>query len=87
VTTPDKDIRFTVTAEDRFAQTFARLKKDIAGGGEQLDRFTGLAQRAGAAVSLLAFGGAAAGLGLGGAVKQLSKDLDALNDASDALGD
>lgn len=87
MTTPDKDIRFTVTAEDRFAQTFARLKKDIAGGGEQLDRFTTLASKASSAVSLLAFGGAAAGLGLTGAVRQLAKDLDALNDASDALGD
>lgn len=81
----DKDIRYTVTAEDRFSRTFAQLKRDLKDGGDQLSGITLLARSA---------GGALAGLGAGVAVgfafrqlKQLANDLDALNDASDAVGD
>lgn len=86
MTTPDKDIRFTVTAEDRFAQTFARLKKDVASTGTDVDKFASVALRFGAVAGPLAAVVAAVGFAAN-AVRQYAKDLDALNDASDALGD
>jgi hypothetical protein len=83
----DKDIRYTVTAEDRFTSTFSRLKKDIAAGGDELSRITAFAGRAGSALSVVALGTAGIGAGFGAAFKQLANDLDNLNDASDVLGD
>lgn len=83
----DKDIRYTVTAEDRFTSTFSRLKKDIAAGGDELSRITAFASRAGGALSVVALGTAGIGVGFGAAFKQLANDLDNLNDASDVLGD
>jgi hypothetical protein len=81
----DKDIRYTVTAEDRFSRTFGQLRKDLQDGGQQLANITRLAGSAGGAL-----GGIAASLAGGGsflAFRQLAKDIDALNDASDAIGD
>lgn len=83
----DKDIRYTVSAEDRFSATFARLKKDIAAGGDELSRVTAFASRASGALAPLAFGASAIGVGFGAAFKQLANDLDNLNDAADVLGD
>jgi hypothetical protein len=78
----DQDVRYTVTAEDRFSATFARLKKDLATGGDELSRIAGTASRIGGAVGV-----AFASLGSVAGLKQLAQDLDALNDAGDALGD
>lgn len=83
----DKDVRYTVTAEDRFSQTFSRLKRELADGGDQLGRITTLSSRAASALSLVSLGGLAAGGGFGLMVRRLASDIDALNDASDALGD
>lgn len=77
------DIKYSITAQDRFSQTFAALKRDL-----------GAAQTAalgvGAAVSRLGgLVGLGAGAGLGGmalAVRQLANDLDSLNDSADATG-
>lgn len=81
----DKDIRYTVTAEDRFSRTFAQLKRDLKDGGEQLAGITRLAGSAGGA--LAGIGASLAGGGSFLMFKQLANDLDALNDASDAVGD
>lgn len=81
----DKDIRYTVTAEDRFSRTFAQLRKDLQDGGQQLATITRLAGSASGAL-----GGITASLAGGGsflAFRQLARDIDALNDASDAVGD
>lgn len=80
----DKDVRYTITAEDRFSGMFARLKRDLADGTDQLGRIAGVAARASGALGLVAFGGAA---GFGAMFRQMARDVDALNDASDALGD
>ena len=85
MSTPDKDIRYAVTAEDRFSRTFGQLKRDLSSTRDQFGGITsaaGLASRALGAISLGALGGA----GIGLAIKQLVNDLDDLNDAADATG-
>lgn len=85
MSTPDKDIRYAITAEDRFSRTFGQLKRDISGSKAE---FGGLIDKASAvnlalgSITLGALGGA--GLALG--IKRLVDDLDALNDAADATG-
>lgn len=83
----DQDIRYAVTAEDRFSRTFQNLRRDISGTAGQFGQITSAAGAAGRVLGTLALGGAAGVGGLGLAVRQLANDLDALNDASDALGD
>ena len=81
----DKDIRYTITAEDRFARTFQTLKRDIAGAK---DGFGAMAERASAvnlALGSLTLGAVGAG-GIALGIRQLTRDLDALNDAADATG-
>lgn len=85
MSTPDKDIRYAITAEDRFSRTFGQLKRDISGSKAE---FGGLIDKASAvnlalgSITLGAIGGA--GLALG--IKRLVDDLDALNDAAYATG-
>lgn len=83
----DQDLSFAITAEDRFAGTFARLRRDIAGTRGAMD---GLVSRAGAVSGALgAIGAGAAAVGLtavGAQVRRLIDDIDALNDAADATG-
>lgn len=80
----DKDIRYAVTAEDRFSRTFANLRRDIAATSGQ---FGSLASAAGRGLGLLTGGAVVTVAGLGLALRQVTKDIDALNDASDAVGD
>lgn len=85
VTTPDKDIRYSITAEDRFARTFANLRRDVAEAGNVMGGLVGKANMVGAALGTITLG-AVGGAGLGLVFKQLVNDLDALNDAADATG-
>lgn len=79
----DKDVRYTITAEDRFARTFSNLRRDLSGTREQFARVSAVA---GTLVRLGTLGvvGGVAGLGL--AVRRLANDLDALSDSADATG-
>lgn len=83
----DKDVRFAVTAEDRFSRVFQTLKRDIANVGSETSRLQDVASVASRAVGTLTLGTVAGVGGLGLAIKTLADDLDALNDASDAVGD
>ncbi len=85
MTTVDKDIRYAVTAEDRFSKTFGQLKRDIGASRDQMGGLIGVAGKVNLALGAIALGG----IGVGGAVlgfRQLANDLDALNDAADATG-
>lgn len=81
----DKDIRYSITAEDRFSRTFASLKRDIAGAKDSVGGLVDVASRANAALGAITLGAAGAG-GLLLGIKQLANELDALNDAADATG-
>lgn len=83
----DKDVKFQVSAEDRFSRVFQNLRRDIAGIGDQASRLQDVAGAASRAVGALSLGTVAGVGGLGLALKSLANDLDALNDASDAVGD
>jgi hypothetical protein len=83
----DKDVRFAVSAEDRFSRVFQNLKRDIAGVGENVGRLNDVVAVGARAISALSLGTVAGVSGLGLALKSLANDLDALNDASDAIGD
>lgn len=83
----DKDIKFAVSAEDRFSRVFQNLKRDISGISDQASRLQDVASTASRAVGALSLGTVAGVGGLGLALKSLANDLDALNDASDAVGD
>jgi hypothetical protein len=79
----DTNIRFGIFADDRFAQTFANLRRDLTLTRE---RVTGITA---AASTVLRIGslGAVAGVGaMGLAFRNLANDLNTLNDASDATG-
>jgi predicted nucleic acid-binding Zn-ribbon protein len=82
----DPRATIVVSAEDRFSRTFANLKRDIAAGQGQLAGLTSAAGLASRALGLITFGAIGAG-GFAAGVLQLAKDLDALNDVSDATGD
>lgn len=79
----DKDIKYTVTAEDRFSRTFQTLRRELSqassGAGGLRESF-GIANSQIAAISVAA---GAAGL----AIRSLANDLDAFNDSADATGD
>lgn len=81
----DKDIRYSITAEDRFARTFANLRRDVSDAGNVMGGLVGKADQVGAALARITLG-AVGGAGLGLAFKNLVNDLDALNDAADATG-
>jgi hypothetical protein len=83
----DKDIKYTITAEDRFARTFASLKKDLATARDGFGSTLDVATKLNAGLGLVAFGAAAVGGGIGLGLRNLAKDIDALNDSSDAIGD
>jgi hypothetical protein len=83
----DKDIRFAISAEDRFSRVFQTLKRDIANVGSETSRLQDVASVASRAVGTLTLGTVAGVGGLGLVIKTLADDLDALNDASDAVGD
>lgn len=83
----DKDVRFAVSAEDRFSRVFQNLKRDIAGVGDNVGRLNNVVALGARAISALSLGTVAGVGGLGLALKSLASDLDALNDASDAVGD
>lgn len=82
----DKDVRFAVTAEDRFSRVFQSLKRDIAGVGDGVGKLQNVAAFAASALNPV-LAGVAAATAYGAALKNLANDLDALNDASDAVGD
>lgn len=77
--------RVVLSAEDRFSQTFAAFKRQMAGGNTALQGFqTNIASLG------LSLGALGAGISVAGAfsfVKSLADDLDALNDSADAVGD
>lgn len=74
--TPAAQAKISVSAEDRFSQTFALLKKDLSDVSRQA---------LGVGVSVASIGTAAlAGFGV---IKRFADDLDRLNDVADATGD
>lgn len=75
-----ENIRFTVSAEDRFSRVFGALRRDLSSVKDQAVTVGRTLQGA------LAFGGAASVVGMGAAVRQLVNDLDNLNDSADATG-
>ncbi len=77
------DIRYSITAEDRFARTFANLRRDLA---SMKDSALQVGSAVGNMLGGLGVGGAVSVAGMGLAVRQLANDLDALNDSSDATG-
>lgn len=83
----DQDIKYQVTADDRFSRTFANLKRDLGQVREKSDEFVAVAGRVNSALGLVALGAAGAGVGLAAGIRNLARDIDALNDASDAIGD
>lgn len=85
MSTPDKDIRYSVTAEDRFSRTFSQLKRDLASTQGQFKIIESAAGVAGLALGSIGVGALSAG-SIGLALKRLVNDLDSLNDAADATG-
>lgn len=87
----DKDIKYTVTAEDRFSRTFQTLKRELGGVASGAGDLRGNLSGANASFSALAAGPVAAltaGVGAAGlALRNLAQDLDAFNDVADATGD
>ena len=81
----DKEIRYAVTAEDRFSRTFRQLKTDIGSSRDQMGGLVSVAGKVNLALGAMSLG-ALGGAGLGLAIKQLVNDLDSLNDAADATG-
>ena len=81
----DKDIRYSITAEDRFARTFANLRRDEANAGSVMGDLVGRATSVGTALGAIGVG-ALGGAGLSLTFRNLVNDLDALNDAADATG-
>ncbi len=76
-------VRIPITAEDRFSRTFASLKSELADTRAGLSSLTGVASRVS---SVLGVGGAIGVGGFGLALRKLSDDINALNDASAATG-
>lgn len=86
MTTPTaQDIRYAITAEDRFSRTFAALKRDMAQAKEGIGGIATSASALNLRLGAITLGAAGAG-GLVLGIRQLAHDLDALNDASDATG-
>lgn len=85
MTTADKDIRYSITAEDRFSRAFGQLKRDISGSRDQFDGLISKAGLVNVALGSIALGAVGAG-GLLLGIRQLTNDLDKLNDAADATG-
>lgn len=85
MTTADKDIRYAITAEDRFSRAFGQLKRDIAGSRNEFGGLISTANAVSMALGSITLGAAGAG-GLAVAIKQLANNIDALNDAADATG-
>lgn len=87
----EKDIKYTVTAEDRFSRTFQTLKRELGGVASGAGDLRGNLTGANASFSALAAGPVAAltaGVGAAGlALRNLAQDLDAFNDVADATGD
>lgn len=81
-----QDVRYTVTAEDRFSRTFAALKREIGSSQDTFGGLVGAAGRVNAAIGAIAFGGVAGAAGFTAAIRQAVNDLDALNDVADATG-
>lgn len=80
------DIRYSISADDRFSRTFANLRRDL---GAMRDSFGQLATGAAAvnsALGRIALGGLAGGAGFVAGIKSLANELDALNDSADATG-
>jgi hypothetical protein len=80
----DQDLKYRVSAEDRFSAVFASLRRDISSSGQVLQGFRATAA---SALSFATFGSVASIGGAALAVRQLARDLDSLNDAADATGD
>jgi hypothetical protein len=85
VSNVDKDIRYAVTAEDRFSRTFRQLKTDIGSSRDQMGGLVSVAGKVNLALGALTLGAVGAG-GLALGIRQLANDLDKLNDAADATG-
>lgn len=82
----NRDIKYTIAAEDRFGRTFANLKRDMQGGLAEAERFKGALAGVGGGISALGVGvGAAVAVAVAG-LRNLANDIDALNDAADATG-
>lgn len=78
------DLKYTVSAENRFSAVFSALNRDISATAAGVQRLRAFA---GTGLQLVSLGSAATLGGAAVAVRQLTRDLDALNDASDATGD
>lgn len=78
------DLKYVVSAENRFSATFAALNRDISATAAGVQRLRAFA---GTGLQLLSLGSVATLGGAALAVRNLTRDLDALNDASDATGD
>lgn len=78
-----QNVKYQITAEDRFSRVFSQLKSDLTSSAGLMGRFASAA--GGAFLPLTAVATVAAGAGL--ALQRLASDIDALNDAADATGD
>lgn len=76
-------VRIPITADDRFSRSFAQLKRDLADARTGLGSLTGVASRV---TSVLGVGSAVGIGGFGLALRKLSDDINALNDAAAATG-
>lgn len=76
-------VKIPITAEDRFSRTFAQLKRDL---GDTRGSLAGIAGAANRVVGALSLGTVAGVGGMALAVRRLSDDINALNDAADATG-
>jgi hypothetical protein len=81
----DKDIRYSITAEDRFARTFANLRRDVASAGSVMAGVVEKANLVGSALGFIGLSAVSVG-GLSLTFRNLVNDLDALNDAADVTG-
>ena len=80
-----QDVRYSITAEDRFSRTFDALKRDLAASHNSMGLLATGAARTVAALG--GIGAVVAGFSASAAAfKGLANDLDALNDAADATG-
>lgn len=79
----DKDIRYTISAEDRFSRAFASFRRDVTESRDLVSNFGAIAGRA---LGVFSLGTVATLGGTALAVRNIAQELDNLNDASDATG-
>lgn len=81
------EAKIVLSAEDRFSRSFAQLRNDLQGAGQQLRGIQSLAGGVSSALGATSLAATALGGGFVLALRQVANGLDALNDAKVIVGD